>query len=487
VSSQGTTNAKSKEVSSAAVPQDTRGVQRKDPVEPPKGITVSKVGNSVHIPRKVPRRPSSFKELVNKARLNALPLPQSSLADLSEDDEFPDTPPDRLPRRFAQSSSISAIQAGSSIPGRGERVCAGTSNARDAADKRCNETLVFDPENRQTDAKDGEAGRVAGILRNPIRTRSSPDYEAEDRASDQNVVIHSSRPQQERSEDKNATDTEGKKPLLVHALDADDVSGTTTAPTIPRINSSLVAKSVATSSSQPPDRQEIIHESDSRAEKAKSLDPGMSKTKIPTSTSKTHSPHASDHGSRPRVHTPPPPEFLQLRRTQQRDNLHSDTQSPHGRSLPPRDSSSGRIPVPGNNEKVVARHERIREPTRAVTEGGFTQREPGNIGASAGSRHRERSAREYATDRQGHPHESRRDWSQLHQRRSFSDVDRSWNGTNRPRSSERDRWAESSTSRSSEAEFRRRSGDSAHARNVSRGMGFERGNEHRAPGRTSHR
>jgi hypothetical protein len=477
VSSQGTTNAKSKEVSSAAVPQAARGVQRNDPVEPPKGFAVSKVGNSVYIPRKAPRRPSSFKELVNKARLNALPLLQSSLADLSEDDEFPDTPPDRHPRRFSQSSSI---------PGRGETVCAGTSNARDAADKRCNETLVFDPESRKTDVKDEEPGRVAGILRNPIRTRPSPDYEAEDRVSDQNAVIHSSRPQQERSEYKNATYTEGKKPLLVHALDADDVSGTTTAPTIPRINSSL-AKSVATSSSQPPDRQEIIHESDSRAEKAKPLDPGMSKTKIPTSTSTTHSPHASDHGSRPRVHTPPPPEFLQPRRTQQRDNLHSDTQSPHGLSLPPRDSSSGRIPEPGNNEKVVERHERMSEPTRAVTEGGFTQREPGNIGASTGPLHRERSAREYATDRQGHPHESRRDWSQLHQRRSFSDVDRSWNGTNRPRSSERDRWAESSTNRSSEAEVRRRSGDSAHARNVSRGMGFERGNEHRAPGRTSYR
>lgn len=431
------------------------------------------------------------------------------------------------------------------MPGRGDAVGSGKntdSNARDAADKVFDEPPVYVPVSCKTDVKDRGPGRVAGILRNPIRNQPSPDYGAEHHVLEQNVR-HSSLPRQEPSDDGNGTESEGKKPLSVHKLGEDGVPGSSTAPRIQRINRSLVAKSVVTFSSQHPSRRELINESYSHNEKTKSTVPGTAKTVL-------NAPRASDRGSQARVHTPPPPEFLQqephrtqltpssdrgsqvrvqtppppefLRhqphrtqqahasdrgsqgkahtpqprdflldephRSQQGVALHPESQLPPGRSLPPSDSLHSRNPAPGNEHDFDG-HERFREPTRAGAERGFAQRESGDVRTSVGYRHRERSPREYAVARQYHPQDDRRDWSHSHHHRSFSDADRSWNDANRMRSSERyrDERAGSSTDWSSEGDFQRRNGNPAQARNASRALGFERGNDNRAPGRSSYK
>jgi hypothetical protein len=222
------------------------------------------------------------------------------------------------------------------------------------------------------------------------------------------------------------------------------------------MSSTLSDKAVIATSSQPPNRREIIHESDSHKEETKPTDQGppdislLASKSTTNMKSTTNAPNPSDRGSHTRSPTPPRVN-QEPHRTQERATLHAESRSPHGSSLLPRNSyTGGRNPVPGN-EKIGEGPERIREPSRAgvAARAGAEERsaqgEHLGFRALTGSSRRERPAEEPFTARRDHPHESRREWTQAHQRRSFRDVGRSWNDANRPRPSERDRRVASSS------------------------------------------
>jgi hypothetical protein len=323
----------------------------------------------------------------------------------------------------------------------------------------------------------------------------NPDSQWNEDVSDQNAV-HAAHSRQVPI-DRIAAESVREKPLPGHRIGEVGVAGSTTVSTMPRMSSTLSDMAVIATSSQPPNRREIIHESDSHTEETtvKPTDQGPPRFSFLSTTnmkSTKNDPNPSDRGSHARSPTPPRVN-QEPHRTQERATLHSESQSPHGGSLLLRNSyTGGRNPVPVN-EKIGEGPERIRDPSRAGVaaragaEGRSAQREHVGFRALTGSSHQERPADESFTARQDHPHESRREWTQAHQRRSFRDVDRSWTDANRPRPGERDRRVASSSNFFPEGRYQPWNGNTAQARNVPRGMGFERWKSDRAPGRTFYR